>query len=202
MKKLIVLLFVGMLMIAQISVYADEIDEKSKIPPVEGFKFSMAIEDIHNLLGLPDDKEEKYGYQYETYYDIEYFNILGHLIFSYEDEQIHGVYWESPAQKDMNQNCIDLIDSVQTYYDNKVGTDENIKSETTNENENITVWINDFDKIEYSLIIEQNDAEVKIEIGFNKMLDLSAMQEAISELPTLSQEQLDEISALLEEQIK
>lgn len=165
MKKLIVLIMAACLILPIWSVtYAEPAtvtQEDETIPPVEGYKFSMTPNDVHDLLGLPDEKNDRF----DTYYDVNYFDISGHLGFYYQDGQVDSVAWESPAKKDKDENFAEIESAVVSYYDQKIGTDKDVKYKDISAEMSMIIWNDEFNKTEYLFVIQQDETGTKVSIG-------------------------------------
>ena len=188
MRKLLVLLIVACLLLPSGFVtYAateDVIQEEEKtIPPVEGYELNMTPDDVHDLLGLPDEKGEEYGMPYETYYYVDYFDIDGHLTFNYDDNQVFSVCWESP---EVNEEQVkEITNTVEKYYDEKIGTDDEQKS-SKEDNGIVFQWTDSFNKEDYSLQILNKDKKTQIIISMNKSVTpadiaINAVTESLNE---------------------
>ena len=179
MKKLILLMLCMVLAIAP-AIYAgqettDADQEDPTIPPMESYKYSMSRDDIRDLLGLPDEHED----DQDTFYDFEYMDVLGHLIIRYEDDQVDAVIWESPELKDAELDAI--VNAMTVYYDDKIGTDEEVKYELTFDDHFSIIWTDKFDKTEYEIDAFGKDG--KIYMGMQRSLDymIEDMQNMLEE---------------------
>ena len=203
MRKLLVLLIVACLLLPIVSVtYAaqeDVIQEEDKtIPPVEGYKFNMTPDDVHDLLGLPDDKGEEFGMPYETYYYANYYDVDGHLSFNYDDNQIFSVCWESPEIDESKVREITSI--VENYYDEKIGVNNDQKSLTENDDLVIYIWTDAFNKTDYSVQISTKDKKTQITITMSKSISPSDIAiNAVTESLNESGMDMDEMIAAIKD---
>ena len=195
MKKLIVLLFVCLLMITPIYVYADETEmptkqEEKEILPTEMYDFNMSQAQIREKLGLPHDEKDNM----DIYYQVEYLGVDGHMMFWYTDGKVSGVYWTASPTKTMTEDYTAVKDAIIEYCDEKygdpidVGDPEGAILESYN-------WEDEFNKRIISLYIRKVDGEISIEYSFSKTI----------ELPTIASEEAEDIMsdlfAQLQEQI-
>ena len=189
MRKLLVLLIVTCLLLPIGSVtYAapdDVIQEEDKtIPPVEGYKFNMTPDNVHDLLGLPDEKGGEFGMPYETYYYADYYDLDGHLTFYYDDNQIFNVCWESPEIDEPKVK--EITSTVEKYYDEKIGVNDEQKIITENNDLVIYTWTDAFNKTDYSLQISTKDNKTQITITMSKSISpadiaINAVTESLNE---------------------
>lgn len=171
MKKLIVLIMVVCLLLpVGIVTGAEPDDDKDKfIPPVDEYTYRLTPDDIHELFGLPDDKGDSKILEQDVYYDVTYFDLAGHLKFTYINNQVVSISWESPIQPMTEEQIEEIIDAVEKYYDEKVGTEEDQKGFFSNPiGIDMYSWIDEFNKTDYNLQISTRDGLTQIYITKSK----------------------------------
>lgn len=176
-KALVIIMMLTMILSLAPAIYAEPDttvtdQEDPTIPPTDGYKFGMTVDNIHEMLGFPDDKGDSKVLDEDIYYDVNYFALAGHLLFTYDDNQVHGIYWESPKETMTDEQIRTVIDAVEKYYDEKVGTAEDQKTIMENPDVGITIysWSDEFNKTDYSLQITTIDGITQIYIGKSKSL--------------------------------
>lgn len=174
-KTIVIIMMLAMILSLAPVTYAEPAttvtnQEDQTIPPTDGYKFGMTIDDIHEMLGFPDDKGDSKVLDQDIYYDVNYFDFAGHLMFTYKDNQVHGIYWESPKETMTNEQIQTVINAVEKYYDEKIGTSEDKKMIMENPDVGITIysWSDEFNKTNYSLQITTQDNITQIYISKGK----------------------------------
>ena len=172
MKKLIVLFFVCLLMITPIYVYADETEmptkqEEKEILPTEKYDFNMSQAQIREELGLPHEEKDNL----DVYYHVEYLDIDGHIMFSYSDGKVSGVYWTASPTETMTEEYTAVKDAIIEYCNEKygdpiIGDQGDVILESYN-------WEDEFNKRLISLYIRKVDGEISLEYSFSKTLELT-----------------------------
>lgn len=166
-KAIIIIMMLLMILSLAPAIYADQ-EKDDSVPPIEDYAFNMTQEAIRDLLGVPhEEKESKVGTKSDEYFDIEYLGISGHLAFSYKDDKVNYVGWISPEISD--QDIQKITDTVIEYYDEKYGTDEDVKSaDMSDDMLKISLWSDDFNKRDTGLYIYNFDGKKHVEINFSK----------------------------------
>lgn len=176
MKKLLILTIVACLLFsirtityAEPEVVTQEADKT--IPPIEGYKYSMTLEDVHDLLGLPDDRGDNNGIPCETYYDVEYFGLAGHLTFQYKDNQIFRVGWTSPKVEMSDEQIDNITNTIVQYYDNKIDPEDEYRNYRKDDVQIMYTCVDAFNKTDYMMQITTIDGKTQIGIIFAKSVD-------------------------------
>ena len=174
-KTLVIIMMLTMILSLAPVTYAEPAttvtdQEDQTIPPTDGYKFGMTKDDIHNMLGLPDDKGDSKILDEDVYYDVDYFGFAGHLTFIYDDNQVRSIYWVSPREIMTDEQIQAVTDAVETYYDEKVGTAEDQKMIMENPDVGITIysWSDEFNKTDYSFQITKVDEKTSMSISKGK----------------------------------
>ena len=179
MKKTIVIIMMLLMMLSLAPVtYAEPAttvtdQEDPTIPPTDSYKFGMTIDDVHDLLGIPDNSEVKYDRLHDIYYDVTYFDLNGHLTFSYDnDNHVSSITWESPVETMTKEQVKTIMDAVEKYYDEKVGTAESQKDFNENPDNGMILygWEDEFNQTDYFLQIMPIDGKKQISISKQKSL--------------------------------
>ncbi len=177
MKKAIVIIMMLLMILSLAPVtYAEPAttvpdQEDPTIPPTDGYKFGMTVDDVHALLGVPDNSEVKFEHLNDTYYDVPYFDLDGHLIFDYDkDNHVDAITWESPAETMTEEQIKAITDAVEKYYDEKVGTGEDQKTVSENKEIGMVIygWTDEFNQTDYLYQIMTTDGKTQISVGKNK----------------------------------
>lgn len=179
MKKAIVIIMM-LLMILSLApaIYAEPAttvtdQEDPTIPPTDSYKFGMTIDDVHALLGIPDNSEVKFEQLSDIYYDVVYFDLSGHLIFDYDkDNHVSGIAWESHTETMTEEQIKTITDAVEKYYDEKVGTAEGQKEyrEYPEDGMALCGWTDEFNQTDYFYQITTKDGKTQISVSKNKSL--------------------------------
>lgn len=177
-KALVIITMLAMILSLAPVTYAEPAttvtdQEDQTIPPTDGYKFGMTVDDVHALLGVPDNSEVKFEHLNDTYYDVTYFDLNGHLIFNYDkDNHVSGITWESPASP-TDEQIQNITAAVEKYYDEKVGTAENQKEFMDNPDNGMTMygWTDEFNQTDYFLQIMTVDGKKQLSISKNKNLN-------------------------------
>lgn len=146
-------------------------NDESSVPVIEKYAFNMTQDYIRELLGVPHDTDKSS----DIYFNVLYFGISGHLIFNYSEGNLHGVYWESPSglSVDVANN---IFNTVSNYYDNKIGSGDDIKYVLRDDSGSFFEWIDSFNKTEYMLEFVADGSGNKVLYGFFKMIDFDFSQ--------------------------
>ena len=173
MKKLIVLTIVACLLLPIGTIaYAEPSSEAESqdAPPIEEYAFNMTQDDIRDLLGVPhEEKENKVGIKSDEYFDVDYLDISGHLVFSYKDGKVDYVGWISP---EIDESDIQKIaEAVEKFYDERYGTEEEVKyKDLSDDMFKAYSWADDFNKRNTFLYIYNFDGKQHVELGFSRQI--------------------------------
>lgn len=175
-KALVIIMMLAMILSLAPAIYAEPAttvtdQEDPTVPPTDGYKFGMTVDDVHDLLGIPDNNEVKYGNLHDIYYDVTYFDINGHLTFNYDkDNHVTSITWESPTENMTEEQVKTITDAVEQYYDEKVGTAEGQKEFEENPDNDMTLygWEDEFNQTYYFLQIMTVDGKKQISVNKQK----------------------------------
>ena len=177
-KALVIIMMLTMILSLAPAIYAEPdttvTDQKDPtIPPTDGYKFGMTVDNVHDLLGIPDNSEVRFEHLNDTYYEVPYFDLNGHLTFNYDkDNYVSGIAWESPTETMTEEQVKTITDAVEKYYDEKVGTaeDQKVVSEQAEIGVVMYGWTDEFDQTDYTYKITTTNGETQIYISKSKSL--------------------------------
>ena len=166
MKKIILIMLCLILtMTGTASAEPETESPDPNVPVIEEYNFRQTQKEIRDLLGNPDDEPDKKLKNIHTdeFFDMEYLGVLGHLSFTYIDDKLHRIMWYSPDITE--EECNHIVEIASAYYDEKYGTDPEVKQSAVGGILDIYQWTDSFNNWIFSVELYRDHDQPRIVIS-------------------------------------